>query len=160
MAPCRSWMTGFLTHDWLVRASNERSERLSKRIKLAARRVTQCAYLPRPCTTTIGSTRPTAAGQPDATYRAAFKVQRPFARVRLTGTFGQTGRSRRRDNGHSAMTARTNRTGAIDKRCAMPALSRMHERAGEPAGRHRTSLDGGNLIKVLKAEHRAQAQLL
>jgi hypothetical protein len=39
---------------------------------------------------------------------------------------GQTCRSRRRDNGHSAMAARTNRTGAIDKGCAMPALSRMH----------------------------------
>jgi hypothetical protein len=38
---------------------------------------------------------------------------------------GQAGRSRRRDNGHSAMTARTNRTGAIDKGCAMPAQSRM-----------------------------------
>jgi hypothetical protein len=39
---------------------------------------------------------------------------------------GQTCRSRRRDNGHSVMTARTNRTGAIDKGCAMSALSRMH----------------------------------
>jgi hypothetical protein len=31
-------MTGFLTHDWLVQASNERSERLSERLKLAALR--------------------------------------------------------------------------------------------------------------------------
>jgi len=56
---------------------------------------------------------------------------------------GQTCRSRRRENGHSVMAARTNRTGAIDKACAIPALSRMHVSApvSQRAGVAQASLE-------------------